>query len=272
MALSFAGSPFKLHAMSLLRLFCLSTLLILAGCARRDVLIVGVDATYPPFEFVDDQGQISGVTAAIAKEIGKDMGKSVEFRNINFDGLIPALQSGQIDLIISSLTANEVRRKSIDFSDPYVKTGLSILAAKDSSVMSAADLQTADRKLAVRIATTGEQWCRKELPTAKLVALDTDAACVLEVLNGKVDAWVYDQVSVMNYHAKHPDRTRALLAPLREEFWAVGLKKGQDELKATVNATLARMKKDGQFAKLADQYLAKERDLMKAQGLPFVFE
>jgi ABC-type amino acid transport substrate-binding protein len=271
MALSFDGLPFKLSGMFLLRLFCCLSLFIL-GCAKRDVLVVGVDATYPPFEFVDEKGQISGVTAAIAKEIGVELRKPVEFRNINFDGLIPALQSGQINLIISSLTANEVRRKSIDFSDPYVKTGLSILVAKESSVMSAGDLKTPDRKLAVRIATTGEQWCRKELPEAKLVALDTDAACVLEVVNGKVDAWVYDQVSVMNYHAKHADRTRALLAPLCEEFWAVGLKKGNDDLKASVNATLARMKKDGTFAKLADQFLAKERDLMKAQGLPFVFE
>jgi polar amino acid transport system substrate-binding protein len=271
MALSFGGSPCKVGSMFLLRLFSL-LIIFIVGCARRDVLVVGVDATYPPFEFVDEKGQISGVTAAIAREIGLDMGKPVEFRNINFDGLIPALQSGQIDLIISSLTANEVRRQSIDFSESYVKTGLSILAAKDSTIMVPADLQTAERKLAVRIATTGEQWCRKELPQAKLVALDTDAACVLEVVNGTVDAWVYDQVSVMNYHAKHPDRTRALLAPLREEFWAVGLKKGREDLKAKVNATLARMKKDGVFAKLADQYLSKERDLMKAQGLPFVFE
>ena len=124
----------------------------------------------------------------------------------------------------------------------------------------------------MRIATTGEQWCRKELPQAKLVALDTDAACVLEVINGTVDAWVYDQVSVMNYHAKHPDRTRALLAPLREEVWAVGLKKGREDLKAQVNKVIAQMKKDGDFAKLADQFLSKECDMMKAQGLPFVFE
>ncbi len=257
--------------MSTARLLCLVTLLFI-GCAKRDVLIIGTDATYPPFEFVDEQGRISGVSVAIAEEIGKELGKPVEFRNLNFDGLIPALQSGQIDLIISSLTANEQRRQSIDFSEPYVKTGLSILAAKDSTVMSAKDLSTPGRKLAVRLATTGEQWCRKELPQAKLVALDTDAACVLEVINGTVDAWVYDQVSVMNYHAKHPDRTRALLTPLREEVWAVGLKKGRDDLKSKVNAAIARMKQEGAFAKLANQFLSKERDMMKSQGLPFVFE
>ena len=254
------------------RLCLLLALFTLIGCAPRDALIIGMDATYPPFEFVDEKGQITGVSVAIGQEIAKVVGKPVEFRNLSFDGLIPALQTGQIDLIISSLTANDQRRQAIDFSDPYVKTGLSILAAKDATVQNAEDLKKPGRKLAVRIATTGEQWCRAELPKAELVALDTDAACVLEVVNGTVDAWVYDQVSVMNYHAKHPDRTRALLAPLREEVWAVGLKKGREELKSQVNQALAQMKKGGAFAKLADQYLAKERDLMKAQGLPFVFE
>lgn len=255
---------------SFLRLAAAATLP--ASCARRDVLVVGTDATYPPFEFVDEKGVITGVSAAIGQAVAQRLGKPVEFRNINFDGLIPALQAGQIDLIISSLTANEQRRKSIDFSDPYVKTGLSILAAKDSPVQSAEDLKTPGRRLVVRIATTGEQWCREHVPQATLVAVDTDAACVLEVVNGTVDAWVYDQVSVMNYHAKHSERTRALLAPLREEVWAVGLKKGRDDLKAAVNETIAAMKEDGSFARLADQYLARERDLMKAQGLPFVFE
>jgi len=261
--------------------FCCLTA-ILASCSKRDVpvvalnepdpLVIGMDATYPPFEFVDTQGNITGVSVAIGNAIAKEAGKPVEFRNINFDGLIPALQSGQIDLIISSLTANEQRRKAIDFSDPYVKTGLSILIAKNSTVQKAEDLKAPGRKLAVRNATTGEQWCRQELTNAQLVSLDTDAACVLEVINGTVDAWVYDQISVLNYHAQHPDRTRALLSPLREEVWAVGLKKDRAELKAQINQALAKMKREGAFTKLADQYLSKERDQLKAQGLPFLFE
>jgi len=243
-----------------------------AGCSKRDVLIVGTDATYPPFEFVDERGQITGISAAIGHRIGEVAGKPVEFRNMTFEGLIPALQTGQIDLIISSLTANEERRQSIDFSDPYVKTGLSILAGKNSPVRAPGDLRAPSRKVAVRIGTTGEQWCRKELPDAQLTSLDTDAACVLEVVNGTVDAWVYDQVSVMNFHAAHPNATRALLQPLREEVWAVGLKKGRNDLKAQVNQALKTMREQGAFTKLADEFLAKERAMMKAQGLPFVFE
>jgi ABC-type amino acid transport substrate-binding protein len=231
-----------------------------------------MDATYPPFEFVDEKGQISGVSVEIGREIGKTAGKEVEFRNINFDGLITALRTGSIDLVISSMTASDERRKSIDFSEPYVKTGLAILAGKDAPVQSVADLQAPGRKVVVRLGTTGESWARQNLPKAEIKALDLDTACVLEVVNGNVDAWVYDQLSIMNYHAKHPEKTRAILAPLREESWAVGLQQGDAARKALVNETLARMRKDGSFAKLAEQFMAKEREMMKQQGLPFVFE
>ena len=255
-----------------MRRLLFALLLLLTACSKRDVLVIGMDATYPPFEFVDEKGQISGVSVEIGREIGKTAGKEVEFRNINFDGLITALRTGSIDLVISSMTASDERRKSIDFSEPYVKTGLAILAGKDAPVQSAADLQAPGRKVVVRLGTTGESWARQNLPKAEIKALDLDTACVLEVVNGNVDAWVYDQLSIMNYHAKHPEKTRAILAPLREESWAVGLQQGDAARKTLVNETLARMRKDGSFAKLAEQFMAKEREMMKQQGLPFVFE
>ena len=252
--------------------YLLAFLLLLTACSKRDVIVIGMDATYPPFEFVDEKGLISGVSVEIGREIGKTAGKEVEFRNINFDGLITALRTGSIDFVISSMTANDERRKSIDFSEPYVKTGLAILAGKDASVQSVTDLQAPGRKVVVRLGTTGESWARQNLPKAEIKALDLDTSCVMEVVNGNVDAWVYDQLSIMNYHSKHADKTRALLAPLREEVWAVGLKQGDDELKAKVNDVLARMRGEGSFSKLAERFMAKEKQMMTAQGLPFVFE
>lgn len=256
----------------MLRYLALSLLLTLCACSRSNKLIIGTDATYPPFEYVDEKGQVSGVDIEVGREIGKALGREVEFRNVNFDGLITALRTGSIDLVISSMTATPERRKSIDFSEPYVKTGLSILAAKNSTIQSAADLKTPGRKIVVRLGTTGESWARENLKEAKIIALDADVSCVMEVVNASVDAWIYDQLSIMNYHAKYAGKTRPLLAPLREEVWAVGLKQGNDELKTQVNEVLARMRSDGSFAKLAERYMAKEKAMMTAQGLPFVFE
>lgn len=246
--------------------------LLLGACSRGNKLIIGTDATYPPFEFVDESGNITGVDIEVGREIGKALGKEVEFRNINFDGLITALRSGSIDLVISSMTATPERRQSIDFSEPYVKTGLAVLVAKDSTLQNADDLKAPGRKIAVRLGTTGESWARANLKEAKIIALDADVSCVMEVVNGNVDAWIYDQLSIMNYHAKHAAKTRALLAPLREEVWAVALKQGNTELKTKVNEVLFRMRSDGTFSKLADRYMAREKAMMTAQGLPFVFE
>jgi polar amino acid transport system substrate-binding protein len=250
----------------------LLALFILCACSRSNKLIIGTDATYPPFEFVDETGQISGVDVEVGREIGKALGREVEFRNINFDGLITALRTGSIDLILSSMSATPERRQSIDFSEPYVKTGLAVLAAKNSPIQSAADLKTPGRKIVVRLGTTGESWARENLKEAKIIALDADVSCVMEVVNASVDAWIYDQLSIMNYHTKYAEKTRALLAPVREEVWAIGLKQGNDELKTKVNEALLRMRKDGSFAKLAERFMAKEKQMMTAQGLPFVFE
>jgi polar amino acid transport system substrate-binding protein len=264
----------------LLLLFCLTAL---AACAPADrskgtdtapavkPLIIGADATYPPFEYKDEHGELAGVSIDMGKALAAHLGRPVEFQNIAFDGLITALKTHSIDLIISSMTANDERRKSLDFSDPYVTTGLCLLLPKASTVQSADELKQGNRRIVVRIGTTGEQWSRTNLPSAQIVALDTDAACIMEVSKGTADAWVYDQVSVMNYQKLNAAATRALLAPLRSEQWAIAMRPG-DPIRAEINAFLAAYRAGGNFGKLADKYLAKERDMMKAQGLPFVFE
>lgn len=256
----------------MLRFLVLITLFALCACSRSDKLIIGTDATYPPFEFVNEKGEITGVDIEIGKEIGQALGREVTFKNINFDGLQTALLTGAIDLVISSVSATPERRKAVDFSDPYVKTGLSVLAAKNSPVMKGDDLRIPGRKIVTRLGTTGETWAREHLKSAQIKALDNDTSCVMEVVNANVDVWIYDQISIMRYHAEHPEKTRALLAPLREEVWAVALPKGKAELKAKINEVLARMRQDGRFQHLADRFMAKEQKMLADQGIPFVFE
>jgi polar amino acid transport system substrate-binding protein len=256
----------------MIRFFVLSLLFTLCACSRSNKLIIGTDATYPPFEFVDEKGEVTGVDIEIGKEIGKALGREVEFKNINFDGLQTALLTNALDLVISSVSATPERRKAVDFSDPYVKTGLSVLVAKNSPVMNNADLQAAGRKIVVRLGTTGETWAREHLKNAQIKVLDNDTSCVMEVVNANVDAWIYDQVSIMRHHAEHTEKTRALLTPLREEVWAVALRQGETEMKTKINEVLVRMKADGSFKRLADRFMAKEQKMMAEQGIPFVFE
>lgn len=247
----------------------------LMGCSPstgKKKLIIGTDATYPPFEAVDEKGEFSGISIDMGRELAKSMGREAEFRNISFEGLNAALKSGSIDCVISSMTANDERRQSIDFSDPYVKTRLAILVSSKSPVQSFDDLKAPGRRVVVRLGTTGEQFVLKHLPETKRVSLDSDTACVMEVVNAGVDAWVYDQLSLMRYHERHPDTTRAILKPLQEEGWAIGIRQGNEELKVQANVFLKKFRAEGGFTRLGEKYLAKEKKMMEAQGIPFVFD
>jgi len=256
----------------------LCCLLLPFGCGTQSndpevaaPLVIGMDLTYPPFETKDTKGQPTGVSVDMAKALGEHLGREVEIKPIAFNGLIAALKTGSIDLILSSMTANEERRKSIDFSDPYVRTGLSILAGKSSGVSSAADLDKEGRRIAVQIGTTGEMYAREHITSAELVSFDKTPACVMEVVNKKADAFIFDQLSVYKFSQRNPDTTIGLLHPFQEEFWAFGIRKGNDELRAEVNGFLAAFGQAGGFDKLADKYLSEEQAMLESMNIPFLF-
>src|SRR3954467_2701798 len=140
---------------------CAVCLLLTAGCspeAKREKLTVGMELSYPPFEMTDEQNRPTGVSADLARALGKYLGKEVEIQNLPFDGLIPALKTGRINLIISSMTATPERAQSIDFSDAYVKTGLCLLFGTNSNVQSIRELDQPGKTVAVKLGTTGYNY------------------------------------------------------------------------------------------------------------------
>jgi polar amino acid transport system substrate-binding protein len=172
-------------------------LCLLTACSRQSSnhLIVGMELAYPPFEMTDPHGQPAGVSVDLANALGKFLGRDVEIQNIPFDGLIPSLQTHKIDLIISSMTATAERAKTIDFSDPYLKTGLCLLIGKNSAIQSIQDADQAGKVIVVKKGTTGNIYTSDKIKNAKVLVLDKEDACVLEVVQGKADAFIYDQIS-----------------------------------------------------------------------------
>ncbi len=233
-------------------------------------LKVGMELSYPPFEMTDVQGRPAGVSVELAEALGRSLQRSVEIQNTSFDGLIPALQTKKIDLVISSMTATPERAVAIDFSDPYLTTGLCLLVPKSSTLQTAADLERPGERIAVKKGTTGHLFATKRFPKAQILVFDKESAAVLEVSQGKADAFIYDQMSVFQHWQKDPAHLKAILAPIQTEFWAIGLRKN-DPLKARINAFLADFRKQGGFEKLGDKYLKQQKDAFKELGIPFVF-
>lgn len=248
--------------------------LTLAGCQRPGAdneLVVGMDLSYPPFEYIGPDGSFQGVSVDLAHALGDALDRPVRIENIPFVGLIPALKSDRIDLILSSMTATEERRKSIAFSSAYLTTGLALLVPVGSDVESIHDLDRAGRVVAVRQGTTGEVFADANLTNAQILRLEKESSAVLEVLQGKADAFIYDQMSVWRNWQQHPEQTRALLTPLRTEKWAIGLRQNDDRLRQDVNAFLNAYRTGRGFERLGEKHLSREKESFQELGVPFVF-
>jgi polar amino acid transport system substrate-binding protein len=262
---------------SVRRLLPPSCLLVLAAlclgaCTKKEDnrLTVGMELAYPPFEMMDEKGEPSGVSADLARALAASLHRELVIENIPFDGLIPSLKTGKIDLIISSLTATPERAESIDFSEPYLTTGLALLVRQGSDVQSVADLAQSGRTVVVKKGTTGDLYAAEHLKAATVHVLDKESNCVLEVAQGKADAFIYDQMSTLKNWQRNPDTTKPLLDPFKKEQWAIGLRKG-NPLRQEVNAFLQTYRDRGGFGELGDKWLQKEKEAFAERKIPFVF-
>jgi polar amino acid transport system substrate-binding protein len=248
-------------------------LMLVAGARGQSAapLAIGMELNYPPFEMTDPAGNPSGVGVDMAQALGAYLHREISIENMPFEGLIPALKTGRIDLIISSMTATDERRKSIDFSDPYLSTGLSILVRKNSAIHSIADVDKAGVNVVVKTGTTSADYARDHFTQATVLAFQQDTACALEVAQGKADAFLYDQMSIYQFAKKFPDTTRGLLAPFQKESWAIGIRKGNAALEDEVNAFLRDFKAHKGFDALGDKYLKADKEAFRQMGFPFYF-
>ena len=239
-----------------------------SGSAQE--LRVGMELSYPPFEMQDKAGNPDGVGVKLAEALAKHLGRPLKIVPMDFSGLIPALKTGNVDVVISSMTATDERRQSIDFSNPYAFTGLALLVGKDSEIQSVEDLKKPGRTISAKATTTGETWALNNLPKAKRVVFEDQTACVLEVVQGRADAFIYDQLSIYQYAQENQETTRGLLKPFVEESWAIGIAKGNEDLKTKVNTFLEEFRAQGGFGKLGDQYLKNEKKFLEEAGIPFI--
>jgi polar amino acid transport system substrate-binding protein len=241
------------------------------ACSKsgHEKLVVGMELNYPPFEMIDERGHPAGISVEMAQALGQFLHRNVQIENIPFDGLIPALKTGKIDLIISSMTETPQRAQSIDFSEPYLHTGLCLLVNRTAAISSIGQLDQSGYTVAVKQGTTGQLYAQSRMRHARVLVLPKEDACVLEVIQGKAQAFIYDQMSVYAHWQRNRESTVALLRPFQEENWAIGLRQGDASLKGKVNSFLRYFRAQGGFGRLGDKYLAHEKAEFQELGVPF---
>ena len=248
--------------------------LVLPGCQNKnDVLVVAMELAYPPFETKDNAGNPEGVSVDFAKDLGAYLGREVEIANTAWDGLIPSLQTGKADLVISSMTITEPRMEEVDFSAPYANAMLAILANKDSEIESISDLNQAGKKVAVKTGSTGYLFAQENLQNAEIIALADESACVTEVSQGKADGFLYDQLTIFRNNRNNPDTTTAIYIPFQNvEYWGVAVKKGNAELLNSINEFIEKYTSEGGFDKLSEKYLQDEKKAFEELGFKWFFD
>jgi polar amino acid transport system substrate-binding protein len=223
---------------------------------KRNKLIVGMEVSFFPFEYANEKGEPIGFDVEIAQLIAKELGVEIEIRDMEFAGLIPSLQSGKIDMIISGMTRTLTRAKTVSFSQPYFETGLCALLSKKKApnVQDAKELNSADRILAVKLGTTGDLITGKLFPKAQVNRYKEETACVREVVTGRADAFFYDQLSISKHQKENPDATRALLKPFTYEPFSIAIRKGDADFLSWLDLFLETIKADGRYQELHEKY------------------
>lgn len=218
----------------------------------RGELVVGSDAAYPPFEFVDKDGNIVGIDIDIAKAIADYLGVRLRVVNTSFDGIIPALLAKKFDFIISAMTITPERAKQVDFSIPYYNAGQLITVREgDSRIKSEKDLQ--GKIVAVQLGTTG-QFYAESLPGIKEIRkFETVDSAFLELKNGRVDAVIADDLTSLAF-VRSTKGLKTINKLLTKEQYGIAIRKEDKALLKVVNIVIARLKKEGVIERLREKW------------------
>jgi len=239
---------------------------------EKDVLRVGMELKYPPFESKDENGVPVGASVDLAKGLGEYLGKEIEIVDTPYPSLIPALISGEIDLIISSMTITEARAERVDFSEPYTTSQLMLLVHKDSGVESYEDLNDSGVTIVSKTGTIGALWAQTNAPKASIKNVEEESTAVLEVAQGKGDVFIYDPLSIIRHHQNYPESTYAILEPLpNTKGWGIAMKKGQEDLQKKLNEYIQTAKSNGTYEEIRKRHLEEKIKQFKEYGLDFFF-
>ncbi len=235
----------------------LAAAVLLAGCVEKDqTLKMITEATFPPYEFLRGQ-EIVGIDVEICKAVAAKLGRSFSVESVNFDSVIPTVISGKADLAAAGITITEDRKKNVDFSVPYVKTGVVFVYKKATPYAKGMDAK--GKKVGVQSGTTSEAFVTDELKQQP-ERFDSPAAAVAALKAGRVDVVIADIDPAKNCVKGEADL--ALSDFITTEEYAVAIRKGQPELLKVINETIAELKANGQLAKWVADYTA-EADRLK---------
>lgn len=212
---------------------------------------VAMEPTFPPFDTINEETQeLDGFDVDLMNAIAEDQGFKLEWVNMGFDGLIPALQAGNIDIIASGMNASKERREMVDFSTTYYDSGLVVAVKAGNTTIKSVDDLTPDMKAGGQIGTTGADLATELFDSGKIkeakIYNGLDVA-VMDLQNGNIDALINDLPVTKAYMDAKPGTIEIVGDVLNAESYGYAVQKGNKELLDKINKGMQNLKDSGKF-------------------------
>lgn len=220
----------------------------------NDSYTVVSDNSFVPFEFMED-GELVGFDIELITAVAEEAGFEIdgEIQTTNFDGIIPGLQTGQFEIAVAGISITEERKGTVDFSDPYYESGITIAVPEDNKdINSLEDLE--GKTIATRLGSTSSQFLEENLEDKTIDTYEQLDQVYMSVENGSADAAVYDLPNVEYYIATTGDGLKAVGDTYQAEDYGIAISKGNDELVAAINDALATLHENGTYDEIYDKW------------------
>lgn len=214
-------------------------------------LVVGLESTYPPFEFKRD-GLLMGFDVDLAKALAKELGREATFVEMQFGSLIPAVNAKQVDVIISGVTITPEREKNISFSTPYLFDDLAVVYLKDAKYTTKDMLK--GKAVGVELGTTMQIWAKENVAGVKLQTLSSNVQAVEALSSGHVDAVIIDQSQAVSFCKQKPNLGYSVIDKASHGY-GVGMSK-DSSLLGDLNKALANLERKGEIERLKKAWLS----------------
>ena len=231
-------------------LLLISVMAFISCSQKENKLYVGTNAEFEPFEYRDGDN-IVGFDIDLINEIAKIMKQDIEVVDMAFDGLLPALQSKKIDIIIAGMTADEERKKFVNFTDPYYNTKQSILVYNDNTTINSFD-DLDGKNVGVVLGFTGDLIV-SEMSNVNAQKYGATSEAILALKSKKVDAVVLDYEPAKQYFNQNDD-LKLVITDSQNEEYAIAMRKEDTELLKKVNDALNTIKENGTYDMLIEKY------------------